>query len=149
MTKHTPLADTELLPGCVDRPGQCEVVTVSPLPGGENHWLVEGVSLTRSLELVLLPSPGQECHHTGHLLDQPHLSALSLSLCDGLVSDGGRLVSGVITLQEGHIHTRDTTYFIAPLHQTTERCGDISCLEHRLVKISSRPAAGHHQHQGK
>ena len=84
MTEHTSLAETELEPGCVDRPGQCEVVRVSRATGGESDWVVEGSSLTGSLDLVL--SPGEECHHTGHLLDQPHLSAVSVSVCGGLVS---------------------------------------------------------------
>ena len=65
----------------------------------------------------------------------------------------------VYTLQEGHIHTSSTTYFILPLLDRSRRCGgdsgDISCLEHRLLKISSAsrqisysPDTARHQHQG-
>ena len=122
---------------------------------GGSDWVVEASQISNRLELVLshLPEASGECEHSGQLRGQPEDSAVSVSVCRGLVSER---VSGLsphysVTLQEGHIHTRHTTYFIAPLRESGERCGDIPCLRHRLVKISSRPGAGTggHRHQGK
>ena len=85
-------------------------------------WVVEASQISNRLELVLshLPEASGECEHSGQLRGQPEDSAVSVSVCRGLVSER---VSGLsphysLTLQEGHIHTRHTTYFIAPLRES-------------------------------